>query len=50
MEKIEKTLPKNIELKVIQNEGKTARNATNMLLINLAQSIIIVFIVLALYL
>jgi multidrug efflux pump subunit AcrB len=48
--KIKKELPKNIELNIIQNEGDTARNATNMLLINLVESVIIVFIVLALYL
>ena len=50
MQWIEKILPKNIKLNIIQNEGDTARNATNMLLINLVQSVIIVFIVLALYL
>ncbi len=47
---IKKELPKNINLDIIQNEWDTARNATNMLLINLVQSVIIVFIVLALYL
>jgi multidrug efflux pump subunit AcrB len=47
---IKKYLPKNIELNVIQNEWDTARNATNMLLVNLAQSVLIVFLVLALYL
>ena len=47
---IKKNLPKNIELNIIQNEWNSARNATNMLLINLAQSVVIVFLVLALYL
>ncbi len=47
---IQKTLPKNIEIKVIQNEWDTARAATNMLLINLFQSVFIVFIVLMIYL
>lgn len=47
---LEKTLPKDIKISVIQDEWKTAENATNMLLVNLAQSIIIVFLVLALYL
>ena len=50
IENIKRTFPKNIELSVIQNEWDTARNATNMLLINLAQSVLIVFVVLALYL
>ena len=50
VEQIKKNLPKNIELNVIQNEWNTARNATNMLLMNLAQSVVIVFLVLALYL
>lgn len=50
MEEIKKELPKNIDIKIIQNEWETAKKATNMLIINLAQSIFIVFIVLALYL
>jgi len=50
IEEIKKDLPNNIELTIIQNEWETARNATNMLLINLAQSVIIVFIVLYFYL
>ncbi len=50
IDEIKKTLPKNIEINIIQNEWKTAENATNMLLINLVQSIIIVFLVLAFYL
>ncbi len=43
-------LPKDIKIEVIQNEWETANNATNMLLVNLFQSILIVFFVLALYL
>lgn len=43
-------LPKDISLEIIQNEGETAHHATNMLLWNLFQSMIIVFFVLALYL
>ncbi len=50
VEEIKKELPKNIEINIIQNEWQTAKNATNMLLINLVQSVIIVFIVLAIYL
>lgn len=46
--KIERNFPQNIEVKIIQNEGVTAKEATNMLLTNLAQSILIVFIILAL--
>ena len=47
---IKKELPKNIDIKIISNEWKKASNATNMLLINLVESILIVFGVLALYL
>lgn len=43
-------LPKDIKIEVIQNEWTTAKKATNMLLINLFQSVIIVFLVLAFYL
>lgn len=43
-------LPKDIKLEIIQNEWETAHHATSMLLWNLFQSIIIVFLVLALYL
>lgn len=50
IDEIKKELPKNIEFQIIQNEWETAKQATNMLLINLAQSVLIVFIVLALYL
>ena len=37
MQKIEKELPKNIKVDIIQNEGDTARNDTNMLLVNLVE-------------
>ncbi|MDQ7008846.1 MAG: efflux RND transporter permease subunit [Candidatus Gracilibacteria bacterium] len=50
LEQIKKELPKNIDIKIISNEGEKANNATNMLLVNLVQSILIVFGVLALYL
>ena len=45
-----KSLAKNIDIEIIQNEWETAKKATNMLLVNLSESIIIVFIILALYL
>lgn len=50
VDEIKETLPKDIELKIIQNEWETASKATNMLLSNMFVSIIIVFIILALYL
>ena len=50
LEEIEKELPKNIEINIISNNWEQAESATNMLLINLVQSVIIVFSVLALYL
>ncbi len=50
LKEIEKDLPKWIKIEVIQDEGKKAAEATNMLLINLIQSIIIVFLVLLFYL
>jgi len=50
LEEIKKELPKNIEIKIISNQWELAENATNMLLVNLVQSIVIVFAVLALYL
>jgi len=50
IEQVKKELPKNIDIKIISNEWKKASDATNMLLINLVESIIIVFGVLALYL
>ena len=48
LKKIEKELPQDIKIKVIQDEWETAKNATNMLLVNLFQSIFIVFIILSL--
>ena len=50
LDSIKKELPKNIDIKVISNEWAKASAATNMLLVNLVESIIIVFGVLALYL
>lgn len=50
IEDIKKTLPKDIELKIIQDEWETAREATSMLIINLFQSIAIVLVVLTLFL
>ncbi len=47
---IKKQLPKDIKIDIIQNEWSKAQKATNMLLINLVESILIVFAVLALYL
>lgn len=48
VEKIKLELPKDIKMSVIQNEWETAKQATNMLIKNLFQSILIVFIVLSL--
>jgi len=50
LEQVKKEIPNNIDIKVISNEWAKASNATNMLLINLVQSVLIVFAVLALYL
>jgi len=50
LDSVKKELPNNIDIKVISNEWAKASNATNMLLINLVQSVLIVFAVLALYL
>ncbi len=50
LDEIKKELPKNIDIKVISNEWAKANIATNMLLINLMQSILIVFAILAFYL
>jgi len=50
VEQVKKELPKDIDIEVVQNEWKKAQDATNMLLINLVESIIIVFLVLAVYL
>jgi len=50
IKELKKTLPKDIDIEIIQDEWKKAQDATNMLLINLVESIVIVFWVLALYL
>lgn len=50
MEDIKKTLPKNITIHTIQNEGETAREATNELMLHLFVSIAIVFIILVIFL
>lgn len=50
MEEIRKTLPKNITIHTIQNEGETAREATNELMLHLFVSIAIVFIILVIFL
>ena len=50
LDDIKKELPQNIEIKILANQWEKAKNATNMLLVNLVQSILIVFWVLALYL
>jgi len=50
LEQVKKEIPSNIDIKVISNEWAKANNATNMLLINLVQSVLIVFAVLSLYL
>lgn len=48
IELLKKELPKNINIKTIQDEWKTAKEATNMLLINLMESILIVVVILGL--
>jgi multidrug efflux pump subunit AcrB len=48
MELLKKELPKNINIEIIQDEWKTAEQATNMLLINLLESILIVVVILGL--
>ncbi len=50
LKEIQKDLPKWIEIQIIQDEWKKAADATNMLLINLIESIVIVFLVLLFYL
>jgi len=50
IDEFKETLPKDISIDIIQNEWKIASDATNMLLINMLQSVIIVFIILAFYL
>ncbi len=50
LEIIQGHLPKNVHIETIQNEGETAKEATNELLFHLTLSIGIVFIVLILFL
>lgn len=50
MEEIKKTLPKNVVIHTIQNEGETAREATSELMFHLFVSIAIVFIILVIFL
>lgn len=50
IEEIKKTLPKNIIIHTIQNEGETAREATSELMLHLFFSIAIVFIILVIFL
>lgn len=50
VEEIKKTLPKNIEIKVIQNEWETAKEATNELTFHLFVSILIVLVILIIFL
>ena len=50
VEEIEKTLPKNIEITIIQNEGETAKEATNELTFHLFVSILIVLVILIIFL
>ena len=50
VEEIKKTLPKNVEIKVIQNEGETAKEATNELIFHLFVSILIVLVILIIFL
>lgn len=50
MEEIKKTIPKNIIIHTIQNEGETAREATSELMLHLFVSIAIVFVILVIFL
>lgn len=50
LNEIKKTLPKDVKITNIFDEWIKAKNATNMLIINLFQSILIVIVVLAFYL
>lgn len=50
VEEIQKTLPKNIWINVIQNEWETAREATNELTFHLFVSILIVLVILIIFL
>lgn len=50
VEEIKKTLPKNIDIKIIQNEWETAKEATNELIFHLFVSIAIVLVILIIFL
>lgn len=50
IEKLEPTLPEGYHIQPVQDDWQTAQSATNMLLTNLFQAIIIVFLVLLFYL
>lgn len=50
LEEIKKTLPKNVVIHTIQNEGETAREATSELMLHLFVSIAIVFVILVIFL
>lgn len=47
---VKKTLPKNIEIVTIQDEGETAKEATNELMLHLFVSIVIVLVILIVFL
>lgn len=50
VEEAKKTLPADVSVEIVANEGETARHATNELLFHLFISIAIVFGVLVLFL
>lgn len=50
LEDIQKRLPKNIVMHVVQNEGTTAEHATSELMFHLFVSIFIVFVILVIFL
>lgn len=50
VEEMKKILPKNITIKTIQDEGETAKHATNDLMLHLFVSIAIVLVILIVFL
>lgn len=50
LSKVKQNLPDGFQIYEIQNEGTTAKKATNMLLSNLIQSIVIVLVILTIFL
>lgn len=50
LDEIQKRLPKNIVMHVVQNEGTTAEHATSELMFHLFVSIFIVFVILVIFL